>query len=222
MLPNLRTTLVTCTAMVRSVSILRHYLFTATKMITPETKDLSSLDQIEEKKGFDMPKGYMSSNAANILLKQNGFNMEESSNTSEIRLVKYEGNKRLSIIYKAKMVNCDIADKTETPDMGTEFAVFIQNNDGSGLLVNCSSEYGKMVIDSVSYSNNLEDTIENQNEFPSLEISDEKFIKKLTKYLNNIGLNKEVLMSIECSAATKYQKKYMKWFCDIKEETKDK
>eukprot|EP00397_Hematodinium_sp_SG-2012_P041016 GEMP01045076.1.p1 GENE.GEMP01045076.1~~GEMP01045076.1.p1 ORF type:complete len:235 (+),score=71.76 GEMP01045076.1:32-706(+) len=110
-------------------------------------------------------------------------------------------------------------DEEMTEEVGvnesTDFTVTVENKDAAGMTFYCSTQKGdnhRFVIGSCkSYGSAAERDSHTAYNGPEFEDLDEKLQEALDEYLGELGLGNPVFDFIDCTAADKEQREYIRW-----------
>lgn len=179
-------------------------------------------------------------------IKGSGFVLTDNKDTTEIRLSRNVGDKLVEIIFQASEAfndeddsEMDGKEEDEEQDMEeegaksrAEFFVTIKGKGGKGLLFACASENAELQIYNVTYGNDVDALLKDNNNGkqesvyvgPNFDNLDEKVQNAFYDYLESLGISDKLLAYIECASVDKEQKMYMNWLQEMKlfiSESKD-
>ncbi len=180
--------------------------------------------------------------------------MVENVESDEVRLVKQLGNRSLEIAFNTPEPLEDTGaevDDSPTPkgekDTGSSkpasesqqkeqdgqedekplrvrFAVMLKNKDGSGLLVDCTTEAMELQLEGATYSRNVEAHLKSLKgqapgvpDYQGADILNlnEEISTNFLDFMKSIGITPEVLERIEIIALQREQKMLVKWLGDV-------
>lgn len=235
----------TIQAATRAIAVLRPVILarplaTRGNVIKSPTKAPESLSRtLDSELNFEKQR-YAEFKEGAEFLKETGFTVIESPESTEIKLVKNVGDKTIEIKYQA---NEPMQDEEEEPEdekddakkgekkeeegkdnlkSTADFTVIVKAKDGSGLLFDCVTQETTLNIYRVAYNKDIDGMLKNFEKAgqsylgPEFFSLDEKVQQSFTEYLESLGLNEKLLAYIECSAIDKEQKLYMTWLGDVK------
>lgn len=171
----------------------------------------------------------------NLFLQMTGFELEDEENTKFVYLRKRIGKFDLEINFEAQyqmnlsaIEGLKIEATQEKIKSYADFNLFITNTENnSGIYADCTSCNSILVYNHIMYSSNMsifKDPVASSKLFlgPELEKSKKAYLEHLVNYINEFGIDPDVLHFIEVYSGDKEFRLYMAWLVKIKDFLKKK